>query len=178
MPDLSDQLPEKIHSSTLVALTGLTERHLRGLSAKKIIPEFDRAWWPATPTLRALFEYLQKRAAKRQGPEEVTAAIDREKLRKLRLSNAKAAREVIDFEGAKKAIGDVLLTFVAKAEDIPDKVAAPLANKPAEVIRDRIAAELRELREALSTPPDFHFLDEEPLSEDEAEDNEDTALDR
>ncbi len=85
---------------------------------------------------------------------------------------------MIDYAGAQKAIGDVLLTFVAKSDDLADKLAAVLANKSAEYIRERLAVEVRELRAALSTPPDFHFLDEEVLDEEEAEDDEDSTLDR
>ena len=170
-------LPDTLHSSQIEDLTGLGEKRLRQLSADGVLPaRSGRAEWPAAETLRRLIAYYRKRAESASGDEEIARKLDLERLRKLRLANAKASREVIDFEGAKKAIGDVLLVFVAKSDDIPDKVAAPLANKPAEVIRERIAAELRELREALSTPPDFHFLDEEALSDEEAEDDEDSAL--
>ncbi len=173
---MPDALPPTIHSSILEDLTGLGEKRLRQLSADGVLPaRVGRAEWPTLETLRRLIAHYKKKADVASGDEELARKLDLERLRKLRIANAKAAREVIDVESAKKAIGDVLLTFVSKCDDIPDKLAAPLANRPADVIRARIAAELRELREALATPPDFKYADEDPLTEEEAEDDEDTG---
>jgi hypothetical protein len=171
-------LPAKIHSSVLESLTGLGEKRLRQLSADGVLPAFERAMWPTHETLRAIISYYKRRSDSAGGKEDLERKLDLEKLRKLRLQNAKVAREVIAIEDAKKAHGDIYLRAKPKMESAGPKLGPICAFKDADFISVRINSEMREIMEDIAAPADYHYLDEDPIAEEEAGEDEDSEVSR
>lgn len=167
-------LPETIHSSQLEDLVGLGEKRLRQLSAEGVIPaRTGRAEYPFAEVLRKLFQHFRKRNEAASGDSELERKLDLERLRKLRIANARAAREVISVVEAQKAHGDLLMVFVQRCDDLPDKLAAALENRPAEYIKEKLKNEIRILREALAATPDYKYEDD--VDENEADEDDENS---
>ena len=164
------QLPATVHSSVIEDIVGLGEKRLRQLSAEGTIPaRTGRAEYPFADTLRALIKYYKKRSEAGEN-SDLERKLDLERLRKLRIANARASHEVINVSEAKKVHSDLLIVFVQKTDDLPDKLAQSLANRPAEFIRQRLKDEMFLLRSALAATPDYKFEDD-VVEEEEAEDD-------
>lgn len=163
-------LPEVIHSSQLEDLCGLGEKRLRQLSAEGLLPaRTGRAEYPFADAIRAIIKHFKRKTESGSDPD-LDRKLDLERLRKLRIANARAAREVINVDEAKKVHSELLVVFVQKTDDLPSKLAQALANRPAEFIQKKLQEEMFLLRSALSAVPDYRFEDED-LDEEEAEDD-------
>jgi hypothetical protein len=163
-------LPETIHSSVLVQISGYTDdRRLRQLAQEGILPRPQNANWPTVETLSKLCAYLKRNENSTAEAEEVKERAARRRF--IEVKTAKLLKELLPRDVVDRVwgqeLGNVKPKFVGMGAKLSPQI---LAARDAAEIQALIDREVREILGAISENPDYSYDDK--ADEDEGEDDD------